>query len=434
MRYIELSKEELNVELDLEYAKYSDYKKEKFNLNMSRGIPGPEQLDICMPMLNEVGEGYNYKTEDGIDTRNYGVLDGIPEIKRIFGEILDLDPENVIVGGNSSLNIMYDTIMRMYVFGASESSVPLGKQGKIKFLCPVPGYDRHFSICQQFGIEMINIPMNNEGPDMDMIEALVGDDETIKGIWCVPKYSNPNGITYSDATVKRFASLKPKANDFRIFWDNAYAIHDLYPDRSDSLLNIFPEAEKYGNEDMIFIFASTSKITFPGAGIAAIACSTNNIVYLKKLLSMQTIGPNKINQLMHAHFLKDISNINVLMQRIAEINRPKFNVVSETLSAELGDKGVASWSNPNGGFFFSLDVMDNCAKKIILMSNEIGLSVTPGGSTYPYMNDPLDSNIRIAPTFPSVDELQKAMDILCICIKIVCIEKILENMQIYTKR
>ncbi len=363
----------------------------------------------------------NFKSENGLDVRNYGVLDGIPECKKIFSEILEVEPENIIIFGNASLNIMYDYIAQCMIFGAG--SEPWIKQGEIKFLCPVPGYDRHFAILEHFGIKMINIPTNENGPDMDMIEELV-KDEKVKGAFCVPMYSNPTGITYSDEIVRRFAALKPAAKDFRVIWDNAYCVHHIN-EKHDSLLNIFEACKEYGTEDNFIEVTSTSKITFPGAGVSALAASPANIADIKKRMTVQTIGHDKINQLRHAAFLKDKAGVEAHMLRHAEVLKPKFDAVLSAFDKNLAGKGVAEWTSPNGGYFISLDVNKGCAKRTAALCKEAGVTLTGAGATYPYGIDPDDRNIRIAPTFPSRDELCKAVEILCLCVEISAIEKIL---------
>jgi len=416
---------ELQVLKDDLAKRYDEFKSQNLNLNMSRGKPCSIQLDLSNDMLTCLSDS-DYKSYDGTDCRNYGILDGIKEAKELFAEMLEVSPNEIIIGGNSSLNMMYDTIVRAMIFGVYGSKEPWGKLPKVKFLCPSPGYDRHFAICESLGIEMITIDMKNDGPDMDTIEKLVSTDESIKGIWCVPMYSNPDGITYSDEVVDRFAQLKPKADDFRIFWDNAYVVHHLY-DEHDQLKNILDACKKAGNPDRVFIFASTSKITFPGAGIAVMAASRNNIEFTLKLMSKQTIGPDKLNQLRHVRFLKNMDGIKAHMKKHAEILRPKFEAVHEILEKELGDKGIAWWNKPKGGYFISLNTLDGCASKVVSMAAEAGVILTDAGATFPYGKDPRDRNIRIAPTFPPLDELKKAIEILCICIQIASIEKLLSK-------
>jgi len=365
------------------------------------------------------------KSENGLDCRNYGALDGIPEAKKLMAEMMGTKPENVIVYGNASLNIMYDTVARSYTHGIF-GNTPWCKLDKIKFLCPVPGYDRHFAITERFGIEMINIPMNSEGPDMDLVEKYVREDESVKGIWCVPKYSNPQGISYSDETVIRFANLKPAAKDFRIYWDNAYVIHHLYDEKQDEILDIIEECEKSGNPDMVFEFSSTSKVSFPGSGIAAMATSVANIEEFKKQLTIQTIGHDKINQLRHVKYFNNIEGLNAHMKKHADQMRPKFEAVLEVLNNELSGLEIGSWIAPKGGYFISFEALEGCAKAIIAKCKDAGVVMTNAGATYPYGKDPKDSNIRIAPTFPTPQELLQATDLLVLCVKIVSIEKLLE--------
>jgi aspartate/methionine/tyrosine aminotransferase len=403
---------------------YDDFKKQSLKLDMSRGKPNVDQLDLSMGIFECAGIEC-YGTLDGIDCRNYGELDGIPEAKKLFAEILEVSPDEIIVGGNASLNMMYDMVAHAMTHGVAGSEVPWGKLPKVKFLCPSPGYDRHFAICEFFNIEMITIPMKADGPDMDMVEKLAGEDEYIKGIWCVPKYSNPGGVTYSDEVVDRFAKMNTKATDFRIFWDNAYVVHHLYEEKQDSLKNILTACKQAGNPDRVFIFTSTSKITFPGAGVAVMAGSENNLKHTRKRLAKQNIGPDKLNQLRHVRFLKDLNNINLHMKKHAEIIRPKFKVVLDKLEKELGGKNIAWWSKPNGGYFISLNTMEGCAKKVVDKAAEAGVKLTSAGDTFPYGKDPNDSNIRIAPSFPSLSELQKAIELVCICIQLVSVEKLL---------
>ncbi len=418
MKLEELSKSELKIRYDELNSKYEEYKSQSLSLNMARGKPGSDQLALSDGILDPALLG-NFKASDGTEVRNYGVLDGIPECKAIFADILSVKPENIIVFGNASLTIMYDYVSQCMVFGAGDGPWA-GK--KIKFLCPVPGYDRHFTILEHFGIEMINVPMNENGPDMDLIDELV-KDESVKGVFCVPMYSNPTGITYSDETVRRFASLKPAAKDFRVIWDNAYCVHHV-KDNHDSLLNIFEAAEEYGTEDFFIEVTSTSKISYPGAGVSALAASSANIAAIKSRMNAQTIGYDKINQLRHAAFFKDIDGINAHMKKHAEILKPKFECVIEAFEKNLAGKGIAEWTDPNGGYFISLNVMNGCAKRVASLCREAGVTLTGAGATFPYGKDPDDSNIRIAPTFPSLDELKKAVDILCLCVEIAAIEKI----------
>ena len=393
---------------------------------MSRGKPSASQLDMERDFMDVINSESDLKSKSGVDCRNYGLLDGIPEVKKLMADMMNVSDDKVIVFGNSSLNIMYDTIARAMIFGVIDGT-PWCKLDKVKFLCPVPGYDRHFAITEQFGIEMINIPMSAEGPDMDLVEKYVNGDAAVKGIWCVPKYSNPQGYTYSDETVKRFAALKPAAEDFRIFWDNAYAIHDLYEDRSDDLLEILSECEKAGNPDMVYEFGSTSKVTFPGSGISALASSRANLDSIRKTMTIQTIGPDKLNQLRHVRYFKDIAGMKAHMAKHAAIIRPKFEAVEKVLEAELGGLGIGQWTKPNGGYFISFDAMEGCAKAIVDKCREAGVVLTGAGATYPYKKDPKDSNIRIAPTFPSKEELSIAADLFVLCVKLVSVEKLLED-------
>ena len=424
--YTEMSKEELlALKGDLE-KQYEDAKALNLALDMSRGKPAAAQLDLSMPMMSLLNEDSVLKAENGTDCRNYGVLDGIPEAKKLMADMVGAKPENVIVYGNSSLNIMYDTIVRSMLHGVL-GSTPWCKLDKVKFLCPVPGYDRHFAITESFGIEMISIPMTENGPDMDMVEKYVQEDKAVKGIWCVPKYSNPQGISYSDETVRRFAALKPAAKDFRIFWDNAYCVHHIYEEKQDEILNILEECEKDGNPDMVYQFASTSKVTFPGSGVAAISTSTANIADIKKYMTLQTIGHDKINQLRHVKFLKDADGIKAHMKKQADIIRPKFEAVLEVLDKELGGLGIATWTKPNGGYFISFETLDGCAKAVVGKCKEAGVVMTGAGATFPYGKDPKDSNIRIAPTLPTPEELSKAADLFVLCVKLVSVEKLLEN-------
>ena len=421
-----MKKEELLALKEQLEKEYAAVKAKNISLDMSRGKPAAQQLDLSMGIMDCLTSKDTLKAENGTDCRNYGVLDGIPEAKRLMAGLMGVKSENVIVYGNASLTIMYDAISRAYTHGIM-GNTPWCKLDKVKWLCPVPGYDRHFAITERFGFEMINIPMNDDGPDMDMVEKLVSSDESIKGIWCVPKYSNPGGVVYSDETVKRFAALKPAAKDFRIFWDNAYCVHHLYPEKPAQILNIIEECEKAGNPDLVYEFSSTSKISFPGSGVAAFASSANNIADVKKQLTVQTIGYDKINQLRHVKFFKDAEGIKAHMVKHADIMRPKFEMVEEVFEKELGSKGIAKWTKPMGGYFISLETLEGTAKKIVAMCKEVGLVLTSAGSTHPYKNDPKDNTIRIAPSFPTVDELKDAAQILTLCVKLASIEKILEN-------
>ena len=391
---------------------YAEAKAKGLALDMSRGKPSAKQLDVSLGLLDTINSSSDLKALDGTDCRNYGVLDGIPEAKKLMADMMGTTPDHVIVYGNASLNIMYDQISRAYTHGIL-GNTPWCKLDKVKFLCPVPGYDRHFAITERFGIEMINIPMSESGPDMGMVEEYVSKDASVKGIWCVPKYSNPQGYTYSEETVKRMAALKPAAEDFRIFWDNAYVIHDLYDDNKDEIADIISECEKAGNPDMVFEFASTSKVSFPGSGIAALATSANNIADIKKQLTIQTIGHDKLNQLRHVRFFKDINGLKEHMRKHAEFIRPKFEAVESVLEEELGGLGIGSWTEPKGGYFISFDAMDGCAKAIVAKCKEAGVKLTGAGATFPYGKDPKDSNIRIAPSFPTPEEMKQAADLFC---------------------
>ena len=379
------------------------------------------KLDLSLGML-ELPAAELLRAENGLDTRNYGLLDGLPEMKCIFGDLLEVDPSWIFVGGNSSLNLMYDAVARAMQFGVGNHETPWGKQGKVKFLCPVPGYDRHFGITETFGIGMINVPMTPDGPDMDQVEALVSADPAIKGIWCVPKYSNPDGYTYSDETVRRFAALKPAARDFRIFWDNAYCIHDL-TDTPDRLLNIFEACKAAGSEDMVYEFASTSKVTFPGSGVAVLCMSPANMAWNKALIASQTIGSDKLNQIRHVKFFGDADGVRAHMRKHQALIQPKFELLLSTLEKELGGLDIASWTKPNGGYFFSLNVLPGCAKRVAQLCKDAGVVLTPAGASFPYGKDPDDRNIRIAPTFPSLSDLEQAAKVLCLCVKLAAAEK-----------
>lgn len=422
--YKDLSKEELKNEIEILEKRYNAFKAQNLKLDMTRGKPCAEQLDISMDILDIPAKELR-KAADGTDCFNYGVLDGIPEAKALFAEMLEVNTDEIIVGGNSSLNLMYDTIARAMSLGIL-GSTPWSKLDGVKFLCPSPGYDRHFAICELFGIEMITVDMKQDGPDMDTVEKLVSEDESIKGIWCVPKYSNPDGITYTDEVVNRFANLKPKAKDFRIFWDNAYCVHHL-SENPDKLKNILKACKDAGNENMVYIFSSTSKISFPGAGVAVMATSTENLKGIKKSLTIQTIGHDKINQLRHAKYFKNLEGINTHMKKHADILEPKFNTVLQILEEELGGKDIASWNKPNGGYFVSLNTLDNCAKEVAKLAGEAGVALTKAGATFPYGNDPRDRNLRIAPTMPPVEELKKAIEVLAICVQLVSASNLLNQ-------
>ena len=419
--YLKMSREELAEEFKSVRHEYEHLRALHLSLDMSRGKPGFDNMDLSGEMFDLVGNDTGFKNISGIDCRNYGGLDGLTELKTLFGKILELQPDQIIVGGNSSLNMMFDTIAQAMTHGMGGE--PWCKQDGLKFICPVPGYDRHFAVTEYFGFELIPVRMTPEGPDMDAVEELVKDSK-VKGIWCVPKYSNPEGITYSDEVVRRMARLKPAAGDFRIFWDNAYVVHDLY-DEGDRLLNIYDECLKAGNPDMPLIFASTSKITFPGAGVAVEAGSPNNVAMLKDRMKYQTIGPDKLNQLRHARMFRTVDDVKRHMKRHAAILRPKFESVISELEKQLSDTGIAKWTNPRGGYFISLDVLEGCAKRVEQLCANAGMILTPAGATYPYGNDPLDSNLRIAPSYPSVEEIKKASVVLCIAVRYAALEKLI---------
>ncbi len=424
--YRELRTEELVGIKEELLTRFDEIKAQNLKLDMSRGKPSAAQLDLAMGMMDVLGSDVNLVCEEGVDCRNYGVLDGIREAKQLLADMTEVPKDNIVIFGNSSLNVMYDTIARSMTHGVM-GSTPWCKLDKVKFLCPVPGYDRHFAITEHFGIEMINVPMTEEGPDMDMVEELVSSDEAIKGIWCVPKYSNPQGITYSDNTVRRFARLKPAAKDFRIFWDNAYGIHHLYDDKQDYLIEILMACKQEGNPDMVYKFCSTSKVSFPGSGVAAIAASTANLVDIRKQMRIQTIGHDKLNQLRHARFYKDIHGMVEHMKLHADIMRPKFETVLSVLEKELGGLEIGSWIRPRGGYFISFDSMEGCAKAIVAKAKEAGLVMTEAGATFPYGKDPKDSNIRIAPSYPTPEELEVAAEIFVLSVKLVSIDKILKE-------
>ena len=425
--YAEMTKEELQELRKQLSTKYREYQGKDLRLDMSRGKPSVDQLDLSMGMMDVLSSDDDLTCEDGTDCRNYGVLDGIKEAKELLGDMMEVHPDQIIIYGNSSLNVMYDTVSRSMTQGVM-GNTPWCKLDKVKFLCPVPGYDRHFAITEYFGIEMINVPMTSTGPDMDIVEELIANDDSIKGIWCVPKYSNPQGISYSDETVRRFARLKPAAPDFRIYWDNAYTIHHLYDHDQDHLIEILAECKRAGNPDLVYKFASTSKVSFPGSGIAAIACSQNNLVDIKKQLKIQTIGHDKVNQLRHVRFFGDIHGMVEHMRKHADIMRPKFEAVIEILERELGGLGIGSWTSPKGGYFISFDSLDGCAKSIVGRCKKAGLIMTGAGATYPYGKDPHDSNIRIAPSYPPLSDLILAMELFALCVKIVSIDKLLAEM------
>ena len=420
MQYSQMSNDELRArkaELDKDFA---EIKELNLKLDMSRGKPGADQLDLSMDMLKTVIGVCDCKAENGFDCRNYGVLDGLPECKALFAEMLEVSPDNIIIGGASSLNLMFDYIAQCMTKGAG--GAPWMQQGKIKFICNVPGYDRHFTICEHFGIEMLNVEMTENGPDVEKIRELV-KDESVKGMFCVPKYSNPDGITYSEDTVRALAALQPAAKDFRVIWDNAYVVHDL-TDTPDRLLNIFEACKPFGTEDMFVEFTSTSKISFPGAGVSAIAASDNNIKAIKARLAMQTISYDKMNQLRHVKYFKNLDGITAHMKKHAAIIAPKFAIVLEALENELKENDLARWTKPNGGYFISLNTTGCSAKRVGELCKELGVVLTSVGATYPYGKDAQDRNIRIAPTYPSTDELKKAVEVLCLCIKLATLENL----------
>ena len=425
--YKQMTKEELLTIKEELNKQFEDAKGKGLSLDMSRGKPSAAQLDLSMDMLDTVDSKSLMKDADGVDCRNYGVLDGISEAKQLMADMVGTSVENVIVCGNASLNIMYDTVARFMTHGVL-GNTPWCKLDKVKFLCPAPGYDRHFKITEHFGIEMITIPMTEDGPDMDLVEKYVSEDEAVKGIWCVPKYSNPQGICYSDETVKRFAALKPVAKDFRIFWDNAYVIHHLYDDNQAELLDIISECEKAGNPDMVYEFASTSKVTFAGGGISCVASSKANLADMKKSMTVQTIGYDKVNQLRHVRYFKNMDGLKAQMKKHADLMRPKFEAVLEVLDKELSGLEIGQWRKPYGGYFISFDSMEGCAKAIVAKCKEAGVVMTGAGATFPYGVDPKDTNIRIAPSFPTPEEMSAAADVFVLCVKLVSVEKLLSEM------
>ncbi len=423
--YKEMNKEELELLLNTLEKEYNDILKLNLDLNMARGKPDLDQLDVSMDMLDVITSKTDLVKK--MDYRNYGILDGIDEAKDMFAELLETDTDHIVVYGNSSLNIMFDQISRGYTHGYM-GSTPWCKLDNIKFLCPAPGYDRHFAITERFGIELITIPMTNTGPDMDLVEQYVNNDESVKGMWCVPQYGNPTGVTYSDETVKRLAALKPAAKDFRLFWDNAYMIHHLYSDKQEHVLNIIDECEKAGNNHMYFEFTSTSKVTFPGSGVSVIATSPENKKDLLKHMTVQTIGHDKINQLRHVEYFKDVNGLKQHMMKHADILRPKFEAVLKIFDEELNGLEIGTWTNPVGGYFISFDSLEGCAKDIVKACKDAGAILTDAGATYPYGKDPKDSNIRIAPSYPNIDELVQATKLFVLCVKLVSVKKLLKYM------
>ena len=425
--YKEMSKEQLLHEKDMLEQKFKEVQDRNLKLDMSRGKPSAAQLNLSNGMMDVLNSTSDMVCESGVDCRNYGVMDGIPEARKLLADMSEVPEKNILIYGNSSLNVMFDTVARAMVMGVC-GHTPWSKLDRpVKFLCPVPGYDRHFGITEFFGIEMINVPLLPTGPDMDMVEELVSSDPYIKGIWCVPKYSNPTGNSYSDETVLRFAHLKPAAPDFRIFWDNAYSIHHLYDDDQDVILELLSECEKAGNPDLVYKFISTSKVSFPGSGIAAMAASEANLADARRYMNYQTIGHDKLNQLRHVRFFKDMDGMHEHMKKHAAILRPKFEAVLSVLDNELGGLEIGSWSRPKGGYFISFDAMPGCAKAIVAKAKEAGVIMTKAGATYPYGKDPQDSNIRIAPSFPTPEELAAAAEVFVLSVKLVSIDKILEN-------
>lgn len=420
-----MTEEELRAVYAHEQEKLDKWSERDLTLDLTRGKPNQAQLDLSSDMLSIISDRGDCFSASGLDCRNYGILDGLPETKKLFGDLLDIPTEQILVLGNSSLNVMYDTLVRAMLFGVAGGYEPWFRQGRIKFICPSPGYDRHFTICRTLGIEMIPVKMNADGPDMDEVYNIACSDPSVKGIWCVPKFSNPEGVTYSDEVVELMAAMKPAAPDFRIFWDNAYAVHELY-DETVPLANIFKLAKNYGTEDNIFYFASTSKITFPGSGLAIMAASEKNLEQIRPIIATQTIGYDKINQMRHVKFFKNADGIRNHMRRQAEILRPKFELVESLFHSELDGLDIAHWSEPRGGYFISLYVPDGCARRVYQLARSVGVTLTTAGSTYPYGRDPHNNNLRIAPSYPEADELKLAIEILCSCIKLAAAEQLLK--------
>ena len=426
--YLEMTKDELSAEIELLRAEYRKYQGMELKLDMSRGKPCLDQLDLSMGMMDALNSHADLSCADGTDCRNYGLLEGIQEARELLGDMMENNPKNILIFGNSSLNVMYDQISRSFTHGVM-GNTPWCKLDKVKWLCPVPGYDRHFSITEYFGIEMLPVPMTPTGPDMNIVEKMVAEDKAIKGIWCVPKYSNPQGYSYSDETVRRFARLKSAAKDFRIYWDNAYGIHHLYDDHQDYLIEILAECKRAGNPDLVYKFSSTSKITFPGSGLAAIATSANNLEDIKAQLKNQTIGHDKVNQLRHVRFFKDIHGMTEHMRKHADILRPKFESVENIFEENLGGLGIAEWTKPNGCYFISFDGMNGSAKLIVDRAMKAGVKLTPAGSTWPYHRDPEDKNIRIAPTYPTLEDLSTAARLFTVCVRLVSAELLFDQME-----
>ena len=426
--FAEMSHEELKALIAAEQKKLDHWSDMDLTLDLTRGKPNQAQLDLSSGMLNIISDRGDCFSASGLDCRNYGILDGLPETKKLFSDLLDIPAKNILVLGNSSLNVMYDTIVRAMLFGVAGGHEPWCRQGRIKFICPSPGYDRHFTICREMGIEMVPVKMNDDGPDMNEVYNIACSDPSVKGMWCVPKFSNPEGITYSDEVVEQIAMMKPAAPDFRIFWDNAYVVHELY-DENVPLANIFELAKQYGTEDNIFYFASTSKITVPGSGLAIMAASDKNLEQIRPIIATQTIGYDKINQMRHVKFFKNADGIRAHMRLHAAILRPKFELVENKFEENLGGLGIAHWTKPRGGYFISLYVNNGCARRVYQLARSVGVTLTTAGSTYPYGRDPYDANLRIAPSYPELDELSQAIEILCSCIKVACAEKILKDNQ-----
>lgn len=423
-KYSEMSKQELKEQYDVLNKEYADAKAKGLKLDMSRGKPSPSQLSVSDGLLDVINSSTGCVSDSGIDCRNYGNLEGIPEARELMGEFLGVPAENVFVCGNASLNVMYDCVASSMLFGIM-GSTPWCKLDRVKFLCPVPGYDRHFKITELMGIEMINVPMTESGPDMDMVEKLVSSDNSIKGIWCVPKYSNPQGVVYSAETVRRFANLKPAAEDFRIYWDNAYALHYIY-DESIEIPEIISECAKAGNPDLVYEFCSTSKVSYAGAGISAVAASVDNLNWIKKRLTVQNISYDKVNQLRHVKYFKNLDGLKAQMRKHAAFMKPKFDAVMEILDRELAGTGAGSYMKPLGGYFICFETMEGCAKSVVAKCKEAGVVLTGAGAPFPYGKDPKDSTIRLAPSYPEIDELKAAAELFALCVKLATVEKLLE--------